>query len=161
MARAPSFEYPAIVVGVDFSTPSRVALARAADLAHKLGSQLVIVHVVRKLQAALPFSRRNRATVAELQRMEMDEAQARLRKLVPRLPGLVVKTRVVAGTPSEALLAQARRSRAGLLVLSNLGHSSFEEILIGSTAERCLRQAEIPVLLVPAPRRSARRRGRR
>ncbi len=159
----PSYPYRAIVVGVDFSSPSRAALGRAADLAARLGARLEVVHVVRQLRAALPFSRANREVVADLQRDEVARAQERLERWRPRARGLDVRMRVLLGTPSEALLAHAKRVGADLVVLSNLGHSSLSEILIGSTAERCLRRAFIPVLLVPAsaaPRKAARRPAR-
>jgi nucleotide-binding universal stress UspA family protein len=149
---ASSYDYRVILVAVDFSAASREALARATDLAVQLDARLEIVHVVRKHRAALPFSSQNRATVARLQREEVDQAKQALERWKPKRRGLEVRLRVRAGLPSEGILAQAEKSGADLVVLSNLGHSSFQEILIGSTAERCMRNSSRPIMLVPQAR---------
>ena len=151
-AVASSYDYQVILVAVDFSAASREALTRATDLALQVGARLEIIHVVGKHRAALPFSKQNRATVARLQREEIAQARKALERWRPSRKGLDVRLRVRAGRPAESILAQARKSRADLIVLSNLGHGSFREILIGSTAEHCLRNATIPVLLVPLVR---------
>ena len=146
---ATRFDYDVIVVGIDFSAPSREALARAADLAARVGARLEIIHVVRRFKAALPFSKGNRAKVAQIQKAEIARARSKLEKWKPRRRGLEVRAHVRTGVPSEGIIKHAEQIGADLIVLSNLGHNSFEEILIGSTAERCLRATRVPVLLVP------------
>ncbi len=149
---ATAFRYRSILVGVDFSAPSRMALARARDLAERLGARLEVVHVVERLKPALPFSSKNRETVRGLQREIAERARERLTHFVGS-SGASVRTRVLTGVADRALLAYAERSRADLVVLANRGHSALEELLIGSTAERVLRHAQLPVLLVSAPPR--------
>jgi nucleotide-binding universal stress UspA family protein len=149
-----------IAVGIDFAPGGRAALARAAKLAAELGARLDLVHVVPRARPALPFSAANREVVRRLAREEIAAARARLEAWRPRARGLEVRTHVLVGAPAERLLAHARRARAELLVLANRGHGSWEELLIGSTAERVARRATLPVLLIPVPRPRRRRRGR-
>ncbi len=151
------FDYKVILVGVDFSAPSRQALARGLDLAERFGARLEVGHVVQKLKPSLPFSPRNRAAVQRLQKELTEYARVRLRDFVPRSAKVMVHPRVLAGTPDAALLAYAKRCRADLIVLANRGHSPLEDLLIGSTAERVLRATALPVLLVSVPRPSRRR----
>ena len=158
---AAAYEYRLIQVGVDFSPASREALARAVHLARQLDAELEIVHVVERLQATLPFVRRSRLAVAELQRELIAEARERVQTLVPKRAGRKVRARVLAGKPSEALLSHAVKVGADLLVLANLGHSTVQEVFVGSTAEQCLRRARIPVMLVPKSPPGARSRRRR
>ena len=48
---------------------------------------------------------------------------------------------------SEAILADARRSRADVIVMGTHGRRGLNRLLLGSDAERVLREANVPVLL--------------
>ena len=153
---ATRFQYRVILVGVDFSAPSRQALARGLDLAERFGARLELVHVAEKLKPALPFSARNRAAVQRLQKELKDQARSRLRQLVPsgaNAGRVKVHPRVITGVPDIALIEYAHRCKADLLVLANRGHNPVKGLLIGSTAERVLRETDLPVLLVSVPRK--------
>lgn len=150
------FRYQVILVAVDFSVPSRLALARGLDLAQRFGARLELVHVAEKLRPALPFLARNRAAVERLQKELKEQAWERLRELVPKTAsakGVKVHPRVLTGVPEVALIAHAHRCKADLLVLANRGHNPVKGLLIGSTAERVLRETDLPVLLVSVPRK--------
>lgn len=58
------------------------------------------------------------------------------------------ETHVVAGTPADVILETAEQVDATLLVLGRRGHSGFAERLLGSTTDRVLRRATVPVLTV-------------
>jgi nucleotide-binding universal stress UspA family protein len=145
--------YRNVLVGVDFSPTSRQALAHAAELARNAEAALHLVHVVPKLRPSVPFSAPNRRRVAELQKEARREAQEHLDGLAARLRGVKTHTKVATGLPHEVLLAQARRAKADLLVVGAQGMNLAEALLIGSTAERVMRKAKIPVVLVPKARR--------
>ncbi|MEN8182488.1 MAG: universal stress protein [Myxococcota bacterium] len=143
--------YANIVVGTDFSPTAWEALRSGLALARSLGSTLHLVHVDPKLKPTLPLSPDNRRTVQELQRRQRRESRERLAGLVPKSATPPVRTRLLVGSdPSAALLKYVERSGADLLVLGRRGRSPLGEMLIGSTADRCLRRARIAVLLIPA-----------
>jgi nucleotide-binding universal stress UspA family protein len=48
------------------------------------------------------------------------------------------------------VLDAARAFNADLLVMGTHGRKGFQRLILGSVAERCLRQATLPVLLIPA-----------
>lgn len=56
---------------------------------------------------------------------------------------------VPVGEPSEAVIEAARRHGAALVVMGTQGLGGVRKLLLGSTAERVLRQTQIPVLAVP------------
>ncbi len=72
--------------------------------------------------------------------------EAHLSSLRERAP---VETRVLEGDPARTIVDVAAREKAGLLVLGKRGHNPLTELLLGSTAERVLRRATVPVLMVP------------
>ena len=147
MTRA--FRYPTLLVGVDFSSACVSALERGIDLARKLDSRLEVVHVAEAIQPAVPFSKRNRAAVERMQKELMVSASAELARIVGKPAGVEFETRVLTGVPSEEIVVHARNINASMIVLSNTGQRALEKLLIGSTADRVLRRARRPVLLVP------------
>jgi nucleotide-binding universal stress UspA family protein len=141
--------YETILVGVDFSDASRRALDHAAALARGLDATLEVVHVVPRMKPSVPFSQANRRRVAELQRAAVADARQKLDAWVKRLRNVKARARVVRGLPHEALLAQAKRAKADLVVVGERGQNLAESLLLGSTAERVARKARRPVLLIP------------
>jgi nucleotide-binding universal stress UspA family protein len=97
--------------------------------------------------------------------ISQDEArermQAHVAKLVdefaahgPALPMDQVAVYVVAGVPSERIIALATAADADLIVLGTHGRRGVGRVVMGSSAENVLRYATVPVLLVRAPAES-------
>jgi nucleotide-binding universal stress UspA family protein len=59
-----------------------------------------------------------------------------------------VATTVLEGPVADALLDHAAASHADLIVMSTHGRSGMERWLLGSVAERVMRGAKMPVLLI-------------
>ena len=72
-----------------------------------------------------------------------------------RLDGIEIEYVVGVGRPADELLRIARDRRADLIVMSSHGLTGIRKLFFGSTAERVLRDADIPVLVtesaMPAP----------
>ena len=56
---------------------------------------------------------------------------------------------VMVGTASQAIIGTALAKGATLIVLGKKGRSILQELILGSTAERVMRDSKLPVLLVP------------
>ena len=80
------------------------------------------------------------------QALERAEARARRAKLDAE-SGLVDN---FAGRVAEAIVEQAKRWRADLIVMGTHGRRGFDRLLMGSNAELVARYSAVPVLLVPA-----------
>jgi len=147
------YDLDCIVVGTDFSKAAREAVRRSLDLGRRLGASVHVVHVCHKLRPTFPFSKASRAAVERYAREERAEAEQRLQALVPKRSTLDVHTKLLVSQEAhKALLEYTARVGGDLLVVGTHGQSSLEELMVGSTAERCLRSATIPVLMVPAPK---------
>jgi len=70
----------------------------------------------------------------------------------------VPTTRCVAaiGNPAREILKTAKRMRCDLIVMGSRGLGGVRRLLVGSTTDRVLRQASIPVLAVRAQKRARR-----
>jgi hypothetical protein len=53
------------------------------------------------------------------------------------------------GLPADEIVAAAAEAKCDVIVLSTHGHSALDRLLLGSVADRVIRMATCPVLLVP------------
>jgi nucleotide-binding universal stress UspA family protein len=132
-----------VLVGVDFSEASRLALARGAQWADRMGVPLVAMHVLQPPAPMLPEAQIALPDPAWLQSME-EYARTQLQDWIKAFPK--ASTLVKWGPPAEELVAQADKDT--LLVVAQVGHSAFERFLFGSTAARVVRHAPCDVLVV-------------
>jgi nucleotide-binding universal stress UspA family protein len=143
-----------ILCPIDFSDFSRHAFDRAAEVARCYGATVDVLHVlpVASTVPAVPYGPEGPGpfrlavedrggVLAELPRFLVGE----------RSLGVPVEFHVVeAQSTQQAILDQAERLAADLLVLGTHGRSGFERLLLGSVAEKVLRTSRLPVLTVPA-----------
>jgi nucleotide-binding universal stress UspA family protein len=142
-------ELKRIIVGHDLGVGGELALRSAAALAKRCGATLRLVHVVEPLDAyqrishplTLPFT---------LEEIAL-KTGARLQALAasPELAGRRAEYEVRSGKPFVELIIAARAWSADLIVVG--GSSRTEEPFLGSTSERILRKALIPVMVAKRP----------
>ncbi len=132
-----------VLVGVDFSDASKVALDRAFGWARRLDVPILAMHVLQPLAPLLPEAQLALPDAAWLASMET-HAREHLQAWVEDFPG--TETLVKWGSPAEELVAEADPDT--LLVVSQVGHSGIELLLFGSTAARVVRHAPCDVLVV-------------
>jgi nucleotide-binding universal stress UspA family protein len=138
-----------IIVGHDLGVDGEVALRSAAALAHRCGAALRLVHVVEPLDAYQRISHplTSPFTVEEI----AQKTGAKLRALAggPDLARLQAEYEVRRGKPFVELIIAARAWSADLIVVG--GSSRTEEPFLGSTSERILRKALVPVMVAKKP----------
>lgn len=66
---------------------------------------------------------------------------------------LRVRNRAESGVAEDRILEAARRERPGAIVIGAQGHTLSDRLLLGSTSERVAREATVPVVIVPPPRK--------
>ena len=140
-----------ILVPVDFSSGSERAVEKAAELATLLDASIELMHVYQLPVFALPDASVavSPTFVAEL----TARAQQALNKYRDELSsrGLPAITKLVEGMAAQAIVDHASDISAEMIVMGTHGHSGFRRFLLGSTAERVVRMATVPVLSVHLP----------
>ncbi|MFT3925191.1 MAG: universal stress protein [Myxococcales bacterium] len=137
-----------ILCPVDFSPGSETAIEKARELAGALGAELELLHAYQMPVLALPDSS---VTVSPTYLVELtNRAQQELDKHATQLEedGITTTTRVLEGNPAETIVDCARDTGATMIVMGTHGRSGFRRFLLGSTAERVVRMATVPVLTV-------------
>jgi nucleotide-binding universal stress UspA family protein len=138
-----------IVCATDYSPQAQAALAWAGTLARRARGQIDLVHVAR------PYREDSRTMVFEAELIDaanVEATRAHLREVAEaasRELGVEVRPHVLRGEPHEEILAHARREDAALVVLGTTRLAGVERWAMGSVAERTVRMADRPVVLVP------------
>jgi nucleotide-binding universal stress UspA family protein len=149
-----------LLVPHDFSPCAERALHTAARLAKFHGSALTLVHV-SELPANLPFDLlvtpaggagplRVDEYTTRAARQQLDAIAEPLRR-----GGLAVSTLAVTGDVAEQILALATDVGADALVVGTHGRKGLAHLVLGSIAEKVVRNAAVPVVCVRTPTREA------
>ena len=139
-----------IVVGLDGSRVSEIALKTGSDLARNLAVPLRLVRVADL--AVVPWGANEAAAAyAELSKemvREKDEATRYLEMVAQPLrdSGMAVTTEVRSGFAARELAACA--GPGDLLVVASQGRHGLERLLLGSVAEEVAEQSRASVLIV-------------
>jgi nucleotide-binding universal stress UspA family protein len=136
-----------VLCPVDFSPISAAALKRAAQLAACDGARLIAMY-------ASSFDVPPYFTVARIEELASEfraaqaDAERALSTFVNETLGESVhgETRVVEGLPADAILKTAAETGAGAIVMGTHGRSGYSRWMLGSVAERVLRESPVPVL---------------
>ena len=145
--------YKRILVPVDGSPTSAKGLQEAIKLAKGSAAKLRLLHVVEEYAAfAAPETGVNIAPLLDALKSGGRKILARVERKA-RSAGARPETALVedfGGRTADAIIDNARRWRADLLVMGTHGRRGFKRALLGSDAELVVRNSRVPVLLVPA-----------
>ena len=136
-----------ILVPVDFSPPSTLAVNYGIALARKFHAKLNLLHVVEE-PAALMYTFPTEAEKVERQRAK----QAKI--MLPALAGaedlgnLAVEFIVRSGGIEATIESVCSEKQVALVVMGTNARGLFGRIFIGSVAEGLLRKLTVPILTV-------------
>ncbi len=138
-----------LLVPTDVSATADRALEVVRILVRSAGpAEVILAHanfMPRELEAlALRGPQR---VFDELDRYALEQLDKRLAEL--EAAGVSARQVHENGRPDEVIVSLARREHADLIVIGTHGRSGLSHVLLGSVAERVLRQAPCPVMTVP------------
>jgi len=140
-----------ILLTTDFSDGTADALSYAFSIAQECQARLTLLHVIDDVTAG----------TARYRDPLIRSVRAELEKFIPSdvRDWCEVSTRVQTGLPLKVILDRAKRDGTDLIVMNIHGKGMLDRALLGSTAERVVRGAECPVLLVPPIVKRRRKKG--
>ncbi|MET1155387.1 universal stress protein [Arthrobacter sp.] len=139
-----------VMVGVDGSNTAFKAASRAADIAEGLNAELAVLtaHVKENTEV---IKIGNDTWILDDAKQAQKMAERVAAKLREEHPDLSIRPVAVRGKPQEALVEEAARVGAGLLVVGNVGLKGLGRVL-GSVANSVARNAPCDVLIVKTDR---------
>jgi nucleotide-binding universal stress UspA family protein len=142
-----------IIVGVDLSPQSQLAVQTAVDLARRDGAEVVLA--LADAVPQVPDGMSERATAAAKRQISaMAENLAVDRRALAELrerhtgQGATVSQVVVDGYADDQLPKLAREMGADLVIVGSHGRTGLKRVVLGSVAERVARLSECSVLIV-------------
>ena len=145
------FTPKSILVPTDFSEFSDRAVQQAVDIAEQNNAKIFLLHVVDKLQQCaidycIPLE-----TMMKVQSDSEKEAAKKMQEEADKIlkaKKIDVVFDVKSGVPYEEILKEQQERKADLIVIASRGRTGILKTLVGSVAERVVREAKCPVLLV-------------
>jgi universal stress protein A len=143
-------EIRSILAPTDFSKHAAKAVRYACLLAERLGAELHLLHVLSDIVPVGP----DPMLTAVLPPEYYEEAQEQSLQMLDRtlLPEWgrpsAVATAVRWGEPVEEIVVYAREQAIDLIVVATHGRTGLSHVLLGSVAERIVREAPCPVLTI-------------
>jgi universal stress protein A len=140
-----------ILVPLDFSPPSDHALTYAKALAAEFGASLHVLHVIEDRLMTGPWP--VEVYLGELPRLReglIKDAESRTLDCLKAIEksGIQATGEVLIGGPFQTIVDLALTSGVDLIVMGTHGRTGITHLLIGSVAERVIRHAPCPVLVV-------------
>jgi len=138
-----------VLVPVDFSENAQAAVQYAGDLARNFGAKLHLLHVVEP--ASFLNDLRN-VPIAIDDDEVATRAESELRVVLAKAlqERLEAKALVKRGKAYQEIAKVAKQIKADLIVISTHGYTGLKHTIMGSTAERVVRHAPCPVLVLRA-----------
>ena len=136
--------YNNILIPLDGSKSAEQAIQSAMEVAHKPSASLHLVQAV----GALPYSRYPMRPTS--MSAEQRTADAYLDSLSREIAsqGFRVSAHTVTSEPAKGIMQVAEEERCDLIVMTSHGRSGAGRFFLGSVAERVMRHASCPVLLI-------------
>lgn len=138
--------YRKILVALENSRADQSLLPHVEELAKRLHSQLLLVHVADGW-VARNF---NQLKLVESEEMKADRAYLETTADHLRAAGLEVSAHLALGDPPTEILKAAENEKCDLIAMTSHGHRLIGDLLLGSTIHEVRHRTSIPVLLVRA-----------
>jgi len=137
-----------ILCPVDFSGSCNLAVKYAKELALLFNSRLYLLHVVEHLHGDEHYMilQITPQEIAEKMKKEAEERLNSIAKKIKKVPK--IKTEVREGKAFVEIIKTARKDNIDLIIMGSHGRTGLSHVLIGSVAERVVRKAHCPVLIV-------------
>ena len=142
-----------LLVGLDFSESSLMALGHALKLAERASARIHLCHVVAHAGVTAPV---NLGFDVPSEFPEAREARARLQSLHADLgPDIDAEIHLRLGDPVAGMLALIQELKPDLVFVCSHGKGVLRRALLGSVSNQLAQRSPAPVVLVPTPGREA------
>jgi universal stress protein A len=145
-----------ILVPVDYSDCSRVAMEYALFLAERFDAEIQVLHVVEippggEEHTVVKPDTGKEQLLSELLVQEAVKAETEFLAPFVRDATIPIERSLLKGRPGKVIVEAAAERGADLIVMGTHGRSGFERLIVGSVTERVLRSAACPVVVVRHP----------
>jgi nucleotide-binding universal stress UspA family protein len=135
-----------IVIATDGSENTQRAISYGIQIAKLSGATVYALYVVDTPSTISDWTA-GKETIYEIMRNDGEKAVSRVKK-IGEAAGVEVEEVVLDGYPSNEIIDFAENNNIDLIVMGTLGKTGLEKFLIGSVAEKVVRDSKVPVMVV-------------
>jgi nucleotide-binding universal stress UspA family protein len=135
-----------IVIATDGSENSLKAISYGIKLAKLSGATVYALHVVDTFSLSQSWTA-GRETMHEVLKKDGQKAISEVEEYAGAA-GVEVKEVLLEGHPSKEIIDFAEKNNIDMLVMGTLGKTGLDRFLMGSVAEKVVRNSKVPVLVV-------------
>ncbi len=137
--------YKTILVPIDGSKESKIAVEEAVKIAQKNGAMVIILHVVPERADLIEVYR-----IHSLHSAFREEGEKLLNEVYEYVSkqGVKVVTRLKEGNPWEEIVKAAQLQHCDLIIMGSHGHGTISKFLLGSVTQRVIGATPCPVMVV-------------
>lgn len=139
-----------LLVPLDLSSATERVLATAIKLSRAMNAQVWLLHVAAPEPDFVGYGAGSPAVrdqVAHEHREEHRQLQAHAQAL--RDLGVDCTALLIQGPTIDTVLREAQRLEVDLIVMATHGHGAVFDLVVGSVSHDVLRQARVPLVMVP------------
>ena len=152
---AKDYKKQPLMVPVDFSRHSMAALEFALNLAKDTHREVAILHVVHDPEQAPGYyqdqAKDGVLTMDDVAANMCEAFLAEAKEAMPHFDNTLVKTILVAGSPSKRILEVAEKIDAYMIIMGSHGRRGIEGLFIASKTLKVSKRSGRPVTIVKAP----------
>ena len=146
---AKNYDPKIILVPIDFSKFSKIAMERAQFFAQLYNAKIIFLHIIEQVIHPA-FYAANIESVFQIDPSLKKRTLNKLKEFVD-LPEIKSEYLVLEGKAYKEIVETANKKKVDLIVMGTQGLTGLDYFLMGSTAERVVRLAECSVLTVARP----------
>lgn len=139
--------YTKILIATDGSEYTKNAVDYGIDLAKNLGAKLNAVYVIDTAAfASIPMD----AAWESMYELLNQEGNQAIKYVTEKAEaeGVEIEGNLIEGHPADEIIKFSEKKSISLIVMGTLGKSGLDRFLLGSVAEKVVRNSKIPVLVV-------------
>jgi nucleotide-binding universal stress UspA family protein len=144
------FDIKKIVVPTDFSKISYSAFEYARDLAERMNSEVHIINVMENSPPLLPSKNHGLSEKEIFSELET-EARKQLSEAASFFmedSSIIVREVLLTGNDYEEIVNYAKAIDSDIIIIATRGRTGILHTLLGSVAEKVIRFAKCPVLVI-------------
>lgn len=137
-----------ILVPIDFSTSSYQVFELGHCLAKQNGANLHLIHVIDPIY--YQEQQQRKSDLEFIHKIRFENAKEELRKFKFEVPHSEVEITevLIEGIPHKEILNYSRQNDIDMIVIASHGWTNLSHMLMGSIADKIMRQADVPVICV-------------
>lgn len=151
-----------VLVPFDFSAYAERALSWAVGVAKDWDAKIILLHAIAPIPAvatadAMSFGASAQVDMPKIEAEMIEDTLQRLKKVAEQQTAFSeeIEEKVIMSDPFWGICHTAEQQHSDLIVIGSHGRTGLAHVFLGSVAERVVRHATCPVLVVRLPHPSS------